>query len=281
LVGSAFGAHAEVVGDNPPWVQHLADDDVETAVARTLDAHDVATCHQRGWIPRVDETLAYYRETLADYPNVAQSVSLSIPDLQGPFDTAELLWGSDILLALYTNPDLVQRLLTAVSATMVHLYRHFRHAVGAELLPEGFAHQHGSVIRGSIMLRCDGNVLTGPDHYRRHVLDHDMGVLRQLGGGSIHSCGCWQAIIPTFIAQDEVGSLDFGSNQSHLNDMTATYELAQRHRKHLNLWAVPEQDLRSGGARERFPLGVTFALDSPDVAHATDLMNAYRQTADT
>ena len=278
LVASVFGAAVEVVGDNPPWVRPI-EENVLSYVPRFLDRFDPSTAHTAGWLPRVAETLDYYRTTFAEYSRVASSVAISLPDLQGPFETAAMIWGSDIFAALITDAGLVDRFVEAVGSTMVHLHAWLRSWIGRELLPDGFSHQHGSIIRGNLLLRCDSNLMMSPEMYERQVFKHDRRVLSELGGGSYHSCGRWKQNIPLVLSAPEVGSIDFGSNQSHMNDIDEVHAMARPGRKHLNLVSVTARELTNRTALERFPTGATLQCLVNTVGSAAQIMREYH--ADT
>jgi hypothetical protein len=272
LVASAFGGRVEVVDNNPPWVHPPVEGDASDHLQRFLESFDAGDVMSKGWLPRAAETLDYYTTVFRDYPRVSASVAITLPDLQGPFDTAAMLWGSEILVALITEPDQVDCLLGAIVAVMISAHSSLRQWVGRELLSPGFSHQHGSVIRGNLMIRCDSNLMMSPEMYRSQVFEHDRRALAEVGGGSYHSCGRWQQNIPTVMSAEEVGSLDFGLNQSHLNDIDEIYVAARQQQKHLNLVAVTPSEVRSGAAFERFPLGATLHCIAASVDEAADLM---------
>lgn len=277
LVASVFGSRIEVVENNPPWVHPLAEgeNEIQRSLEAALDKLDVSSSHRLGWIPRVEETLEYYQEAFSEYPNAKASIATILPDLQGPYETAGMLWGSGIFLALVTAPDLVDRFAHAVGQVMIHLHDRFRQWVDRELLPDGFSHQHGSIIRGNLLVRCDSNIMISPQMYASQVFKHDRAVLKAVGGGSFHSCGCWRHNIPMIMAAEEVGSLDFGYAQTHLYDMDAVYRMAKRYRKHLHLVTVSPEELSSERAAERFPTGVTLVCLVDDVTAAAELMKCY------
>ena len=276
LIASVFGAAPQVVDNNPPWIPPLFTDDIENNIENMLDSFEPGWSVEKSWIPRVSETLGFYHSALKNYPSVSAAMAVIMPDLQGPFDTAAMLWGSSILCALYENPPLVSRLLKAVSEVMVHVYKLLRSIVGPELLPEGFSHQHGSIIRGNLMLRCDSNLLMSADMYEQQVLIHDIDVLKKVGNGSYHSCGRWDHNIPAVVKALEIGSLDFGA-QSSMNNIDTIYSLARIHKKHLNLVNVTEKELISGSVFGRFPTGATLTCEVRDVKTAVKVMTTYRE----
>ena len=276
LIASVFGAAPRVVDNNPPWIPSLFNDDIENQMENMLDSFELKRSIERSWIPRVMETLEFYHSMLKKYPAVSASIAVIMPDLQGPFDTAAILWGSSILCELYENPPLVFRLLKAVSGVMVHVYKMLNSIVGSELLPGGFSHQHGSIIRGNLMLRCDSNLLMSADMYERQVLTHDKHVLKKVGNGSYHSCGRWEHNIPAVLKAKEIGSLDFGA-QSSMNNINTIYSLARTYKKHLNLVDVTEKELITGSVCGRFPTGVTLTCEVRDVKTAVSVMNTYKE----
>lgn len=277
LVASVFGSRLEVVENNPPWVYPLAEgeDEVQRSIQSRLDELDVSTSHRSGWIPRVEETLDYYQQVFNEYPNVKASIAVILPDIQGPCETAGMLWGSDVFLGLASAPALADRLINAVGDVMVHLHNRLRRWVGRELLPDGFSHQHGSIIRGNLLLRCDSNVMISPQMYASQIFGHDRAVLSAVGGGSFHSCGCWRHNIPAIMAAEEVGSLDFGFEQTDLYDIDEVYRMAAAYRKHLHLVTISCEELSSGSVLERFPTGATLLCMIDDIEPATKLMERH------
>ena len=69
------------------------------------------------------QTYAFYNEVLKDYPACRKILKLYHPDLQGPFDTAHLIYGSDIYPDLYDEPELIHALLSVVTETYIRLFR--------------------------------------------------------------------------------------------------------------------------------------------------------------
>lgn len=276
LVASVFGADIEVVDDNPPWVHSLCKDAdrISDVIKRTLDDIDVAQCCTYGWLPRVVETIDFYRETLDKYPAVRDSVAIAMPDLQGPLDTAAMLWGSALFESLVSEPDLASRLLAMIADVMVRVHGCLRKRIGSEHLPENFSHQHGGIVGGNILLRCDSGLMLSPRMYKDMILPCDLSVLENVGGGSYHSCGDWTANMPLVMNQPLVSSMDLGLNQSTLYDIDAVYEQARTYNTHLHLVTVTAEQIISGQARRRFPAGVTLSCTVPDVETARRVLDA-------
>jgi hypothetical protein len=279
LCASTFGAKIGVVKNNPPWVEPLTKDisAIPDAICKALDEHDVEDAPNRGWIPRVSQFYEYFKQIISEYPTVEKCVAVIMPDLQGPFDTAAFLWGSDIFLALYTEEELTNRLLAAIAKTQVRLHDHLRQWVGRELLPKGYSQQHGLMISGNILIRCDSNLMISPEMFKKHIFPWDEYVVKNVGGGSFHSCGKWDHNVPAVLESEQFGTIDFGMNQSQYNDIETHYKAAVKYKKHFNQINTNEEDIVSGKVLKKFPTGATLVYSTNGIESAKCLMETYRK----
>ncbi len=246
LISSLFGAAAEQIGDNPPWVRHDGTHVTLEQVAGT-DPTDMS----KGWIPRVVETMQFYEDTLSGRPDLKALIRIVMPDLQGPFDNLELIGGSEVFLRMATEPQLVDRALHTLAVAQVNLARHLAPWVTDG--PEGYCHQHAVGLKGNILLRNDSCIMVSAERYREQIAHHDEFVLKALGGGGIHSCGRIEHLVDEFLALPSLRSLDFG--QSEMNDVDRIYRIAAERKVALIRVAVTREELESGRAAERFPTG--------------------------
>jgi hypothetical protein len=268
LVASAFGARAEQVEDNPPWVRPFSSR-AELAAALARGPVDLTA----GWLPRVVERYRFYRDVLALYPPLPQVIRLVLPDLQGPVDTLEMLCGSALYADLIEDPDFVAQALATVADVQVALARQLAPLVNDG--PDGFSHQHGFMIRGQILLRDDSAIMVSPRMYRRQLAAHDERVLAALGGGGIHSCGNFMHNVGAMLELPSLHCLDFG--QSQLNDVDAIYAQARERRIALLRVHATADELRGGDIRQRFPTGVTLLHAAPSLDAARAIVASYAQ----
>lgn len=271
LVASVFGARVEQVEDNPPWVRAFKSrEELSAGLAR--QPVDLTA----GWLPRVVERYRFYRDVLALYPPLPDVIKLVLPDLQGPVDTLEMLCGSALYADLLNDPDFVDQALGTVAAAQVALARQL-----APLLsdgPTGFAHQHGFMLRGQILLRDDSAIMVSPRMYRKQIAPHDEGVLREMGGGGIHSCGKFMHNVDAMLELPSLQSLDFG--QSSFNDVDAIYARAKPRKIALVRVQATEEELRRGDIRRRLPTGAALLHAAPSLAAARDVVAAYKHHSD-
>ena len=266
VIASLFGARVEQVGENPPWVRPFESLE-EFRAALDRDPLDFS----QGWCPRVVGAYDLYRQVLSEHAPLEDLIALVLPDLQGPLDTVELLRGNALFLDFHDRPELVSHALAMAAQAQIgfarHLEPHLRDG------PSGFAHQHATAIRGSIMIRDDSAILMSPELYRERVAPHDEAVLHAMGGGGIHSCGTIDRHVEAFLDLPSVQCLDPG--QPHLNDLDALYARARERGVALTRLRVDERELVSRRVLERFPTGASLVYQATSFGEAQRVANAY------
>ena len=267
IVASMLGAGIRVMEEQPPWVLPLED---TAAIRRIVD--DPLPDSSAGLAPRVLEQYDFYRQVLADYPSCQAAFQLTLPDLQGPFDIAELLCGSEAFMAFYTEPDLLSALLERITATIMLAHRRFSAEVSENIGP-GFHYQHGTAVRGEILLRSDSTIMISPDLYRKFILEHDGLIGQALGGVAVHFCGDGQHQIENMLSTPNLGSLDLG--QPWLMDIDAIYAQALKAKVGLVRLTLPEDHRAASQVARRFPTGVSFVYYAETVAEAKELCQQY------
>jgi hypothetical protein len=172
-----------------------------------------------GYGAKVFQMAELFAEIVSRYPKIKQFISVYHPDLQGPMDVCELVFGSSLFYALYDHPGLVTALLELVCET----YTHFMKA-WIEIHPFGkLGNAHwGMFHRGNIMLRDDSAMNLSPAMVREFVLPYDQRLLDTFNGGAVHFCGKGDHFI------EAIGSLQglyaVNLTQPELNDMEIIYQ---------------------------------------------------------
>jgi len=267
VIASVFGSRVEQIDDNPPWVRH--DGDSDTSLEAVLD-HDPLD-FSKGWCPRVVEMCQFYENVLADYPELKRLIQVVLPDLQGPFDNLELVVGSDVLAELCINEDLVCKALDAMATAQIGFARHLEPYVSER--SDTLSHQHATMIKGRILLRDDSVLMMSPEMYRSIVAPHDERVLRELGGGGVHTCGKADGHLPAFLELPSIRCLDLG--QPELNDIDGLYVQLKARRIPLTRVKVSMDDLAGARIMERFPTGVSLLHEADSVLDAKETMEAW------
>ncbi len=267
IVASMLGAQIRVMEEHPPWVLPLED---VAAIRRVVEGPTPDT--RAGLAPRVLEQYDYYKLVLAGYPKCQAAFQLTLPDLQGPFDIAELLWGPDAFMAFYTEPELLAALLERITATILIAYRRFSTEV-SENIGAGFQYQHGTAVKGRVLLRSDTTIMISPELYQTFILPHDGIIGQALDSVAIHFCGNGHHQIQNMLSAPNLGSLDFG--QPWLMDIDDIYAEASARKVGLTRVTVPEDQLKAKKVSRRFPTGVNLVYYPETVAEARQTWKRY------
>ncbi len=140
----------------------------------------------RGFGKRTFECGSIFAETFAKYPKIAKYVNVYHPDLQGPLDIAELLWGSEMFYAMYDEPELVHALLSLIADTFTALLHRWQKIFPCKSDINHYKFYH---YRGTLILRCDSATNLSPELYREFAVPHDATLYERFGGGMMHFCG--------------------------------------------------------------------------------------------
>ena len=265
ILPSIFGAEVFIMApelNTLPTSWPVGDTDaIEALVAR--GAPDLQT----GQGGRTFEMAARFMELIGSRPNVSRYVHLYHPDLQGPMDVCELLWGSPLFLGLVDSPELAKALLTLVTETYVRFMRAWFEIVDPRPPPpcaagakdcgatrpvphneNGWNTVHWSLLhKGRIMLRDDSAMNLSPAMFDEFIAPYNQRLLDELDGGALHFCGRGDHYI------DQVGAMRnlsaVAMSQPHCNDMETIF----RHTvdKGLKLLALPRDAADAAVARGR------------------------------
>jgi hypothetical protein len=202
----------------------VAESKAAAAVRRLLE-RGVPDPHN-GLGGKVLEMAAYYHEVMAPYPKVRRYVHLYHPDMQGPMDICELLWGSSLFVALVEAPELVTALLELVTETYVAFMEAWTaleplSVAQDEAGGDTYAVHWAMLHKGEIMLRDDSAMNLSPRMFDRFIKPYDGRLLRTWGGG-LHFCGRGDHYIRQ--ASEMPGLTTINMSQPEYNDMDVIFD---------------------------------------------------------
>jgi len=267
IIASLFGAEVVVRDGSMPWVRPIGRDAVVAALDRGIpDLHG-------GLGGRVMQTMDFYQEKLADYPRASQAIHITQPDLQGTLDNLHLLWGKDLFIGLYDEPELVHETLDLVaqtcSAYLDEVRPHTTEDVGEDCIAV-----HWGVLRGNLILKNDTPIMVSPQAYAEFVRPHDEQIFAACGPGAIHFCGSADHSRHEMLATQGLTTLDLG--QPEMNDLVRWYQQARERNISFMDMLYPQEDILSGQYRQQFPTGMQFVTKVADVVAGRRLMEAVR-----
>lgn len=194
--------------------------------AKPLGAHAMAALVERG-IPDMRAGLGgavldagkRFAEIAAQYPKIGTYVHIYHPDMQGPMDLCEMLWGSEMFMALLDTPELVHQVLTLLTDTYVQLMAAWDATVGVN--GKAWATHWSMMHKGKIMLRTDSGMNLSPAIYDEFIRPYDQRLLNELGGGAVHFCGRGSHYIESCCNMNAMHAI--AMSQPHLNEMETIY----------------------------------------------------------
>jgi hypothetical protein len=267
-VASVLGGDWKLHENNYPWVEPFHSmDRIEEVANSTGPVSD-----DDGVLRKSFETLEFYRRKLAEHLPLDQAIQISLPDLQGPIDTAEQLWGSEIYYGIVDRPELFEKLLGRIVDVQLQIAGKFRRRATDRLDPVA-ATQHGWQVPGRILIRNDSSIMLSPDMYAEHVRPHDARLLKEIGKGSIHFCGNGQHLIESMLDIPDLLGLDFG--EIHLMDPNWIYRTVRERSVAVVPYKPSRDDLISGRAARDYPTGVVFTYPAEDWEDAREVARGY------
>jgi len=155
----------------------------------------------------------------AEYPKIGKYIHMYHPDMQGPMDLCEMLWGSEMFVDLIDRPALVHRVLELLTETYVRFMREWDDVVGTN--GKDWAAHWSMMHKGKIMIRTDSGMNLSPEIYDDFIRPYDQRLLDELGGGAVHFCGRGSHYIASTCGMDWIHAIQL--SQPHLNEMETIY----------------------------------------------------------
>ena len=203
VVASAFGCEVQYFDHTLPWAHPVikADDPPEKVYELKPPA---VTDGQLGQM--LEFTDYYVTETKGRYP-------IALTDLQGPLDTAYLVWDSSaFMLAMYTNPKEVHHLMRLVTDLTIAYVKEQR-ARSPQFLPCHFPPLWLPDGRG-VSISDDGLAVISAKLYEEFCLPYVNELSDEFGGMMIHSCGNFVHQFDNLAKVHNLRGLNFGATET-------------------------------------------------------------------
>ncbi len=264
LFPSYFGARSEVVGDNFPWVRPIGLEALKRVVVRGMPELESELSH------RTLDMMAYAKEMLASYPKCRQAIRITQPDLQGPFETAVHLWGSDIFIAFYDCPDFLRELLDLLAETWALACKKFA-AASTEALREDFIYLHFTIVKGTGLVKDDSAVMLSPKTYSEFIRPLNEKVIDALGPVGIHWCGTGDQWRSGVTDTEGLACLDWGNPD--MIDLPAWARLLRDRRLPVANMEWKASDFSQVKPMGLFPTGASFIVVTDSLERARQWLN--------
>ncbi|MFW6007053.1 MAG: hypothetical protein ACOC4G_08475 [Bacillota bacterium] len=187
---------------------------------------DVKKLVEKG-IPDINKNLGekvlamgeYFQDLINEYTEFKKHVFLYHPDLQGPMDICEVIWGSSLFLDINDEPQLVHDFLEIITQTYINFMKAWE-----EIVPfnDQYNVHWGLLHQGNIMLRDDSAMNFSPEMFNEFIRPYDQRLLNELEGGAIHFCGKGDHYIESLSEMDKVYAINM--SQPEYNNMETIYK---------------------------------------------------------
>lgn len=161
----------------------------------------------------------YYMDVFKNYPKIQKCVEIYHPDLQGPLDVCELVWGSEMFYQLYDAPELVHEMLNLICDVYTQFIIKWYEIVGQ---PKEINSHWTIKHKGALMIRDDSAMNLSPEMYKEFGYKYDDLLLNKFNGGAVHFCGRGEHYIDILCKAKKLTAINL--SQPHLNDMEKIYQ---------------------------------------------------------
>ena len=168
------------------------------------------------------ETSIYYN--VVEWIRYARSVTSGLfqfyePVLTSPFDTANYLLGTTVLMEwVYTEPEILHRLLQKISNVLIDVISRLRDAAGGRVHGANFY-----CIRNMFDFCSECRSLISLEMYEEFEAPYLRRIGEQLGKFGIHSCGSWERTVPSAVGDPNFCAMN---GQVRENDLVELCRLA-------------------------------------------------------
>ncbi|MCL1792617.1 MAG: hypothetical protein FWG34_01985 [Oscillospiraceae bacterium] len=211
IISSLFGTQQRLFEDIMPWlVDHAKKEDIET-MGENHEFEIGDSAEFAAAMGHMEFMTKKLRES-----GLAEKVFVYPLDLQGPIDTAHLVYGDSIFYDFYDDPEFVHHLLKlgdkAVYFAMGEcfarmdksgeLIAHYNHLI----LPKGI---------GGVKISEDTTTLLSPQLIDEFAKPRLGDMLKHFGGGYVHYCGKNDYLLESLFGFSDVFGINFGNPEMH------------------------------------------------------------------
>lgn len=208
-LASAFGGEILYSDVAPPWIKPVvrqAEDVYRLKPPKVLD----------GMVGKAVDIYHYVLEHIEGY------VPPRVPDMQGPLNTASLVWSQEeFFMAMYEHPAEVHHLLNMVTEHLIAIYKYFRDSYRDAALvswPEYYMPQHLG-----IGMTEDLMPLLPAELYAEFGLPYVNRIAREFGGIYFHCCGSFKQNWPLVRQYHNLRGMDTMYPLTHPAEVKAAF----------------------------------------------------------
>lgn len=278
IIASLFGAVSKVVGNNMPWVDHIeSKKELYRMIGKGVPAFDTALGR------KVTDTYSYFNSILKNYPKCKEVIRVTQPDMQGPFDIAHLLIGSDIFYDIYDDPEMIHSLLDLITETYIGFRNYIDKYLNDITTDKRAMYIHGGIYMGRVLLKDDTALINlSPEQYREFIYPYNKRII-DMFKGSLHYCGKLSAGYDDMSFEirnnENLGSVHYGNPE--MQDLSKIIELNQKTKCGIALWGFNQKyEFLEGVFDHNIKTGLTLTCYVNDINTAVSKLDEYKKFMD-
>jgi hypothetical protein len=215
IIPSLFGTQQRLFEDIMPWlVDHVKKEDIKPKYDFNInDSEEFAAA-----MGHMDFMTEILREN-----DLTGKVFVYPLDLQGPIDTAHLIYGDDIFYDFYDDPEFIHQLLkVSCDAVYFAMNECFTRMDKSDAFVTHYNHLIIPADLGGIKISEDTTTLLSPALIDEFARPHLHNMLDFFGGGYVHYCGKNDHLLNVLFEEPLIRGINFGNPEKQ--DMTNVLE---------------------------------------------------------
>ena len=207
IVPSLFGPQQRLFEDIMPWlVDHSKKEDIE----KMPESHEFQIDFSTEFAAAMGH-MEFMTQKLREC-GLAGKVFVYPLDLQGPIDTAHLVYGDSIFYDFYDDPEFVHHLLNLSDrAVYFAMGECFRRIDGSGEFVAHYNHLILPKSAGGVKISEDTTTLLSPPLIDEFARPHLREMLKHFGGGYVHYCGKNDHLLDVLFDEPEAVGINFGN----------------------------------------------------------------------
>ncbi len=220
-----FNLKYQVFEDKFPWLtSHLTKEDIMKLKMPDLENIEI--------IKRAIEYMVYFKNKLPNW------IHVYLPDTQGPFDIAHLVYGDNIFLEIYDDPDFVHYLLDLCTELYIQVSKLLKNVINEPIdqCYHGHALVRGIYVKkGGVRISEDSATLISPKHIEEFVIPYMKRAFEPFNGGFVHFCGKHNYFLSSLLDLEKVYAINLGNPEMY--DFNEVMKKILEHKKcYFGLW---------------------------------------------
>ena len=203
-IPTAFGAE-EVRSADHTWVKPMIRD------AADVYALEPPNLRENGVAAEFLERIRFFRRATEG------RMPIQLPDMQGPLDLANNMWGTEpLLVAMRTHPEAVHHLLQIVTDAFIEYVRLVDEAAQGDLVPIHCMPVVWMPRERGVALSEDLLAVMSPALYRTFGVPYNEQIAAAFGGIIVHSCGSVEHNLGILAGTRGLTGVNFGATETSL-----------------------------------------------------------------